>query len=78
MPIANHCDPQLRLRHIRIRLRDAIEHMRADVRDIEEPQLRAILETSAEVLSGLVAAFDRYEQKTEPVRREPARLRRSG
>jgi len=76
MPIANARDPQLRLRHARIRLHDAIDHLRDDIRDLDEPELRAILSTSAEVLTALVAALDRYEQRRACP--EPHRLRRSG
>ncbi len=78
MPIANHRDPQLRLHHVRIRLCDAIAHLRADIRDVDEPRLRAVLETSAAVLDGLIVALDRYEHSRETVRRDPPRLRRSG
>jgi hypothetical protein len=83
MPIANQGDPHLRLQHIRIRLCDVIAHLRADAHDLDEPQLRAIFDTSAEVLSGLVTALDRYEQARSEETRAPAwqaepRRRRSG
>jgi len=83
MPIANQRDPHLRLQHIRIRLSDVIAHLRADLRELDEPQLRAIFATSAEVLGGLVTALDHYEQvrsdeSREPARRLDARLRKSG
>ena len=66
MPIANLRDPRLRVQHVRIRLRDAIQHLRADSGDVDDPQLRAIFETSAEVLSALVATLDHYEERSEP------------
>jgi len=83
MPIANHRDPHLRLQHIRIRLTDVIAHLRADLRELDEPQLRAVFATSAEVLAGLVSALDRYEQARSEESRAPAwrpeaRLRKSG
>jgi hypothetical protein len=83
MPIANQGDPHLRLQHIRIRLCDVIAHLRADVGELDEPQLRAIFATSAEVLSGLVTALDHYEQARHEQVSESAwhaepRRRRSG
>jgi hypothetical protein len=78
MPIANQCDPHLRLQHIRIRLCDVIAHLRADIRDLEEPQLRAVFESSAEVLADVVATLDDYAQGRAPAPRPQPRLRKSG
>jgi hypothetical protein len=80
MPIANQADPRVRLQHIRIRLSDVIAHLRADASELDEPRLRAIFETSAAVLDGLVATLDRYDDARHEVKREPAwrRLRKSG
>jgi hypothetical protein len=39
--------------------------LRKDIDKLDEPQLKAIFETSAEVLGGLVKAFQHYEQKSE-------------
>ena len=47
------------------RLRETIDHLRADVEKVDEPQFKAVFETSAEVLSGLVKAFNDYEKKNE-------------
>jgi uncharacterized membrane-anchored protein YhcB (DUF1043 family) len=41
------------------------DHLRKDVEEVDEPQLKAMFETSAEVLGGLVKAFRDYEQKNE-------------
>ena len=46
-------------------LQALMTHLRADVEKITEPKARALFETSAEVLAGLVKAFDDYEQKNE-------------
>ena len=43
-----------------------IAHAREDVGKVKEPQLRALLETTAEVLTGLRHAFEHYESKSEP------------
>ena len=46
-------------------MQELIAHLRSDVEKVTEPKARAMFETSAEVVSGLVKAFDDYEQKTE-------------
>ncbi len=59
------------------RLKDTIADLRRDIDDVEEPKLRAMFETSAEVLGGLVKAFQDYEQKNETAWRDerPARTK---
>ncbi|KQW34866.1 MULTISPECIES: hypothetical protein [Ensifer] len=42
-----------------------IQHLREDVNAVDDTQLRALCETSAEVLGGLVKAFTDYELKNE-------------
>ena len=46
-------------------LRDLVHHLREDVHAVREPKAQALFETSAEVLSGLVEAFEHYEKKSE-------------
>jgi hypothetical protein len=61
---------------IKARLRQLIEHLREDVCKVTEPKAQALFETSAEVLSGLVKAFDDYEKKSEAAwRAEPTASR---
>ena len=62
---ANEKDPRRHTQNMQKRLREMIDHLRADVKKVDEPQLNAMFETSAEVLSGLVKAFSDYEQKNE-------------
>jgi hypothetical protein len=53
-------------------MRQLIEHLRKDVGKVTEPKAQALFETSAEVLTGLVKAFDDYEKKIEAAwRTEP-------
>jgi hypothetical protein len=52
---------------IKARMGQLIEHLREDVGKVAEPKAQALFETSAEVLTGLVKAFDDYEKKSEPV-----------
>jgi hypothetical protein len=50
---------------IKARMRQLIEHLRKDVGKVTEPKAQALFETSAEVLTGLLKAFDDYEKKNE-------------
>ena len=55
-----------------VQLRQLIDHLREDVGKVTEPKAQALFETSAEVLTGLVKAFDDYEKKSEAAwRTEP-------
>ena len=47
------------------RLEETITHLREDIEKVDEPQFKAMFETSAEVLGGLVKAFRDYEKKNE-------------
>ncbi len=58
-------DPRHHTQIMKVRLQETIHHLRADIDKVDEPQLRAMFETSAEVLAGLVKAFSDYEQKNE-------------
>jgi hypothetical protein len=62
---------------IKAQMRQLIDHLREDVGKVTEPKAQALFETSAEVLTGLVKAFDDYEKKgeeawqTEPMASRP-------
>ncbi len=58
-------DPRHHTQKMAQRLQDTITHLREDVKKVDEPQAKAMFETSAEVLTGLVKAFKDYEQKNE-------------
>jgi hypothetical protein len=47
------------------RLQETVDHLRQDIGKVDEPQLAAMFETSAEVLTGLIKAFSDYEKKNE-------------
>lgn len=61
----NERDPRYHTQNMRTRLNDTITHLREDIEKVDEPQLKAMFETSAEVLSGLAKAFQDYERKNE-------------
>lgn len=46
-------------------LTQAINRAREDVGKVEDPKAQALLETTAEVLTGLRKAYEDFEQRTE-------------
>ncbi|KXF75347.1 hypothetical protein ATN84_18960 [Paramesorhizobium deserti] len=58
-------DPHHHTRKTKARLQETTTHLREDIEKVDEPQFKAMFETSAEVLDGLVKAFDHYERKSE-------------
>jgi hypothetical protein len=40
-------------------------HIREDVTKVDDPKAQALFETSAEVLGGLITAYDHFEQRSE-------------
>jgi hypothetical protein len=58
-------DPKAHIANIRSAMNDLIQHLRRDVEHVDEPKAQAMFETSAEVLEGLVAAFEHYEAGKE-------------
>jgi hypothetical protein len=46
-------------------LQEVKDHLRADIEKVDDPQLKAMFETTAEVLGGLIKAFHDYERKNE-------------
>jgi hypothetical protein len=41
------------------------DHLLADIEKVDEPQLKAMFETAAEVMGGLKKAFSGHEKKNE-------------
>jgi hypothetical protein len=58
-------DPRHHTQRMQQRFGELIDHLRRDVDLVDEPQLKAMFETSAEVLGGLRKAFADYERKNE-------------
>lgn len=65
MTDADNRDPRYHTQMMRQRLQQTINHLREDIEKVDEPQFKAVFETSAEVLGGLVNALEHYEQKSE-------------
>ncbi|HEY7243113.1 MAG TPA: hypothetical protein VH678_04425 [Xanthobacteraceae bacterium] len=58
-------DPRHHTQKMQKALRDIRTHLREDIEKVDEPQLKAMFETAAEVLGGLAKAFHDYEKKNE-------------
>jgi hypothetical protein len=59
-------DPSVHSAHLQQEIAHLITHLRQDVERVSEPRFQALLETSAEMLTGLQTAFRHYGEKKEP------------
>ena len=59
-------DPRHHTLKLKQMLNDAAAHAREDVSKVSDPKAQALFETTAEVLKGLVKAYEDFEQKQEP------------
>ena len=60
---AEPCHQTAKLRRM---LEEVAAQARADVGNVDEPKAQALFETTAEVLRGLVTAFEHYDRAIEP------------
>ena len=58
-------DPRCHTQRMPKALKDIQYHLREAIQKVDEPQLKAMFETSAELLGGLRKAFQDYEKKNE-------------
>ena len=58
-------NPRHHTQKMKRRLSETRDHMRADIVKVDDPQFKAMFETAAEVLGGLIKAFEDFEQKNE-------------
>ena len=58
-------DPRAHTANIRQEFEEIIEHLREDVKKVDDPKAQALFETAAEVMSGLNTAFEHYETNAE-------------
>ncbi len=72
MASAQDKTPQHHTDKMKHRLQETVTHLRKDIDKVDEPRLAAMFETAAEVLNGLVKAFDDYEKKNESAWRKSA------
>lgn len=62
--------PQYHTARMKKALETVASHMREDIRKVDDPQFKALFETSAEVIGGIVKAIEDYEAKNEPAWRD--------
>ena len=58
-------DPRYRSVRIGTMLGETMKHMREEVAQVSDPQAQAVFEISAEVLTGLITAYDQFEHRSE-------------
>ncbi len=58
-------DPRRHTAAMKAHLEELTTHLLPDVDKVDEPQLKAMFETSAEAPGGLVKAYSDYEKKNE-------------
>jgi len=59
-------DPRRHTRQIRQELGELVGHLRDDVVKVSDPKTQALFETTAEVLTGLITAYEHAEEQSEP------------
>ena len=64
-------DPRHHTAKIEDMLNGVIAHAREDVSKVEDPHARALFEATAEVLAGLVKAYEHFDQRSEKAWRSP-------
>ena len=60
MNTESSADSQSRCENIQRQLFELVLHLRSEVTRVSEPRFQALLETTAEVLTGLRSAFQQY------------------
>ena len=76
MKLLSKNNPIRHTQKIKARMRQLIEHLREDVGKVTDTKAQALFETSAEVLTGLVKAFNDYENRSEAAWRTESKASR--
>lgn len=61
----NSSNPIVHINNIKNHLKEIVDHLRTDVEKISDLKCQAMFEVSAEVIIGLIKAFDDYKNKNE-------------
>lgn len=56
-------DPRHHTLKLKTMLNDVAEHARDDIKQVSDPRAQALFETTAEVLEGLINAYEHYERR---------------
>ena len=67
---SSESDPRHHTHKMKQHFADTVTHLREDIEKVDDPQFKAMFETSAEVLGGLIKAFDDFERKNEAAWRQ--------
>jgi hypothetical protein len=59
-------DPKIHCENIERQLQEISDHLRQDIEKVDDPQFKALCETSAEVIGALRTSFEHYAQGSEP------------
>jgi hypothetical protein len=59
-------DPKQHCENIERELSGIFAHLRRDIEKVDDPQFKALCETSAEVIGALRTSFEHYVQGSEP------------
>ncbi len=59
-------DPRHHTQKMQQRLQEIVDHLRQDITKVDEPQLKAMFETAAEILGGLKRHSAITSRKNEP------------
>ncbi|HEY3318541.1 MAG TPA: hypothetical protein VGK50_08980 [Coriobacteriia bacterium] len=59
-------DPRFRAERLKGTLREAMQRAQQETAQVDDEQARALFAVTAEVLGGLVHAYEQYEAGTEP------------
>ena len=58
-------DPRHHSLRIKEMLGQTMQHIRDDITKVDDPKAQALFETSAEVLNGLITAYEHFERRSE-------------
>ena len=61
----NTSNPKAHAKNIQSGIQEISDHLRKDSNKVEDSRAKALFETSAEVLDGLIKAFSHYQQENE-------------
>lgn len=64
-PPLSELDPRYHTQNVGRMMEELINHLREDLKKVDDPQAKALFEVSAEVLEGLQRAFEHFETKSE-------------
>ena len=65
----NTDEPKAHAANIERMLTEVIEHVRSDIKRVDNPKAQVLFETSAEVLIGLRTAYQHYQSGSEKAMR---------